>query len=326
VKDLLLLFRLPAAGLRLAVCATPRLSLEAATRHGLAEGSAAALAQGMAGALLLAATEQATGPGAARVDLQLDCSGPLRGLLVDADGAGAVRGLTRVNDLDRRGVPAADGPVPAPRQVGHGRFDARPLLSSVRDEQAGRLSILRASGEQAGLHRALVPFAGGDLAAGLSAFLRSDRAEGGELALEVALGTGDRPAAVAGALLWPDELEPGGAPADPQALLALGARLRADALSHSLQDVEPAAPGNAHALARALTERLSLGPPRLLHEVRPRFACRCSRERVLAALATLPAAELRSMASQDNGARTACDFCGARFEISAQELLGLLPA
>jgi len=52
-------------------------------------------------------------------------------------------------------------------------------------------------------------------------------------------------------------------------------------------------------------------------------ACRCSRDRVVRALATLARDELRDMAARDNGAEASCDFCGARYGISAAELLQL---
>ena len=79
MADLLLVLEAPNCGVRLAVCTAPLLSREASRRHGLADGSAGALAQGLAGSLLLAATDRADDPGEARVDVQLECKGPLRG-------------------------------------------------------------------------------------------------------------------------------------------------------------------------------------------------------------------------------------------------------
>lgn len=295
--DLLLVLEAP--GVRLAVCTASALARDAAARHELGAGSAAALAQGLTGALLLAATESA----GARVDVQLECGGPLRGLLVDADGSGAVRGLVRVNDLDLRGGRGQ-------AQVPPGRFDARPLLSSGQDEAAGLLSVLRAQPGSDALHRAAFPFAGADLGAALTLFLRNDRAAGGELALEVLHGEGEPLAAVAGALLWPVD------DADAETVRALGKPLRQTALPGALG-------GNAHAVAQELSRALALGPLRLLTEVRPRFACRCSRERLVRALQTLGKAELKDMAARDGGASATCDFCMATWRIPAAELLEL---
>ncbi|HXN56577.1 MAG TPA: Hsp33 family molecular chaperone HslO [Myxococcales bacterium] len=340
MADSLLIVAAPAAGLRLAVCGAPLLSREAAQRHGLAPGSAAALAQALAGSLLLAATDRPAGAPAGRVDVQLECGGPLRGLLVDADGSGAVRGLVRVGSLDRGGGRVETGLAQATRvgasaeaalegQGGEAllRFDAGPLLSGAKDDVAGMLSILRAAeaapGTDPELHRALVPFAGADLGAGISAFLRNDREGAGEMALEVLYRHGEPLAAVAGAMVLPAAAGPGNeaAPAEE-----LGARLRAGLLREALARAETGAPGNAHALAQELASRLGLGPLLVESELRPRFLCRCSRERVVRALSTLGAVELRDMAERDGGAEASCDFCAASYRISARELLELASA
>jgi molecular chaperone Hsp33 len=340
MADSLLIVAAPTAGMRLAVCGAPLLSREAALRHGLAPGSAAALAQALAGSLLLAATDRPVGAPAGRVDVQLECGGPLRGLLVDADGSGAVRGLVRVGSLDREGgrveagraATRAGGEAEAALQRPGGadallRFDAGPLLAGGKDEVAGMLSILRAGeaapGTDPALHRAVVPFAGADLGAGISAFLRNDREGAGEMALEVLYSRGEPLAAVAGAMVLP-----GAAGAGNEAVSAeeLGARLRSGLLREALARAENGAPGNAHALAQALAADLGLGPLRVESELRPRFLCRCSRERVVRALSTLGSAELRDMAERDGGAEASCDFCAASYRISARELLELASA
>lgn len=314
--DLLLVLEAYDAGLSLAVCTASLLAREASERHHLASGSAAALAQALTGALLLAATECAGDPQAPRVDVQLECGGPLRGLLVDADGSGAVRGLVRVNDLGREGARVGSEPAftalvpPAPLQ----RFDARPVLSTGQDEKAGLLSVLRAQPGSDTLHRAAFPFAGADLGAALTLFLRGDRPLGGELALEVLHRDGEPLAAVAGALVWPEGED------EEDRARALGKPLRQGSLHQAMLK---AAGGNAHALAQELSRELSLGPLRLSSEMRPRFACRCTRERVVRALGTLAAAELKDMAGRDGGASATCDFCMASYRISASELLEL---
>ncbi len=213
---------LEGAGVRLAVCSAAGVAREASARHGLKAGSAAALAQGLVGSLLVAATEKA------RVDVQLECGGPLRGLLADADESGAVRGLVRVNDLD---VALAARPS---------RFDARPILATPHDEKAGLISILRAREGEQSAHRAAFPFAGADLGAALTFFLRNDRALGGELALEVLVSAEEPLAAAAGALLW------GASEDDEQRVRPLGKPLRQGALHRAL--VRSA---DAHRLARS---------------------------------------------------------------------------
>ena len=315
MPDQLLVFAAGAAGARLAVCVAPKLSRDAAGRHALAPGSASALAQALAGTLLLAASEPK--PPQARVDVQLECGGPLKGLLTDADASGAVRGLVRVNGLDRDGSRTHSRGDASPGEPLR-RFDPRPLLATGHDERAGLLSIVRAEPGSDELHRAAFPFSGADLGAALTLFLRNDRARGGEMALEVLFGAGEPLAAVAGALLWAERED------EAEDLRALGKPLRQRVLHESLLRVESgAAGGDARALAEDLARALELGPLELQAEVRPRFACRCSRERVVRALATLARDELRDMAARDNGAEASCDFCGARYGISAAELLEL---
>jgi molecular chaperone Hsp33 len=316
MSDRLLVFVAKDADARLAVCVARDLSTEAAGRHALACGSAAALAQALTGTLLLAASDR--GIPQVRVDVQLECGGPLKGLLTDADSSGAVRGLVRVNELDRAGRRPTSGEASRNVDDGLHRFDPRPLLASPHDERAGLLSVVRAQPGSDELHRAAFPFAGANLGAALTLFLRNDRARGGEMALEVLFRAAQPLAAVAGALLWPQGAE------ESDELRAMGKPLRQNVLYEALLRVESSdARGDATALAHELAAALGIGPLDLEDEIQPRFCCRCSRERVVRALATLATDELRDMANRDNGAEASCDFCGARYGISANELLEL---
>jgi molecular chaperone Hsp33 len=199
-----------------------------------------------------------------------------------------VRGLVRVADLE----------------ANEGRFDPRPLLATRFDERAGILSILRAEPGRDSPHRAVFPFAGANLGAALTFYLRSERAEsGGEMALEVLFREGGP--LVAGALLWGDAA-------------ALGKQLRKSALHEAMLRAD-----TARGIARELAGAFRLGEVRPVREIAPRFSCRCSRERVVHALRTLGAAELRDMARKDGGASATCDFCAASYRVSAEELLEL---
>ena len=282
-------------GLRLVVCAARDLSREAGARHRLRPGSAGALAQGLTGALLLAAYERA------RVDVQLECNGPLRGLLVDADENGVVRGLVRVNALE------GSERSPEPQ-----RFDARSVLASRHDERAGMLSVLRAPAGGQGAHRAAFPFAGSDLGAALTLCLRGEREEGGEMAIEVLASAEEPLAAVAGVLLSPLPGE------DPERVRPLGKPLRQGGLAAALRGAS-----SARALADRIASALDLGPLRTIAELVPRFGCRCSRERVQRALRSLGSAELRDMAAKDGGAQLTCDFCNSGYAFTAEELLAI---
>jgi len=293
IADALITLDAPEARLRLVVCTASRVAREARSRHSLAPGSAAALAQGLTAALLLAAHERT------RVDVQLECNGPLRGLLVDGDESGAVRGLVRASALE--GGPRAAEPH---------RFDARPLLASAHDERAGMLSILRAPAAGEPPHRAAFPFAGADLGAALTLFLRGDREQGGEMALEVLVSAREPLAAVAGVVVAPREAS------DQEKGRMLGKPLRQGGLAEALRGAD-----GATAVAEAIARAFDLGPLHPRAQVEPRFACRCSRDRVVRALRSLGAPELGDMAARDGGARLTCDFCNAAYSFSAAELL-----
>src|SRR5438445_10016715 len=236
------------AGLRLALCSATGVARSASARHELAAGSAAALAQGLTAALLLA------GHQGTRVDVQLECNGPLRGLLVDADESGAVRGLVRAKDLE--GGPRSEDPT---------RFDGRPLFASRHDERAGALSVMCAPAGGLSAHRAAFPFAGADLGAALTLFLRSARGEGGEMAVGVLASVRDRVVAAGGFRVAPHRVAAG------ETARVVGLRLRQGGLAAALRSG-----GEAEQIADALARAFDLGPSRTVIASEPRFACRCS--------------------------------------------------
>lgn len=57
---------------------------------------------------------------------------------------------------------------------------------------------------------------------------------------------------------------------------------------------------------------------------RPFFACRCSRERFLAALATLPREDIEELAGSGEPTNTTCEYCNATYSLSVPELELLL--
>ncbi|HZR81691.1 MAG TPA: Hsp33 family molecular chaperone HslO [Candidatus Binatia bacterium] len=54
------------------------------------------------------------------------------------------------------------------------------------------------------------------------------------------------------------------------------------------------------------------------------YACRCSRERVLAMLASLPQKDVLDLVSAGEPAETTCEFCRAVYRVAPSELAGLL--
>jgi molecular chaperone Hsp33 len=64
--------------------------------------------------------------------------------------------------------------------------------------------------------------------------------------------------------------------------------------------------------------------PEVLHECRPRFACRCSREKVASVLRMFDPDELRDMMETDGQADVNCHFCAATYHFSRSELKTML--
>ena len=65
----------------------------------------------------------------------------------------------------------------------------------------------------------------------------------------------------------------------------------------------------------------------VLEERQVRFRCRCSRERVAAAILAMGRTEIESVLRDGAAApRSTCEFCGARYVVEESELRGLLSA
>ena len=74
----------------------------------------------------------------------------------------------------------------------------------------------------------------------------------------------------------------------------------------------------------ALQQLLMHLEPEVLEERKPRYACDCSRERIVRMLITLGADELRSMIAEQHGAEVDCHFCNKRYRFNEDELNELL--
>ena len=77
-------------------------------------------------------------------------------------------------------------------------------------------------------------------------------------------------------------------------------------------------------LSGALQQLLMHLEPEVLEEIKPRYACDCSRERIAHLLVTLGAEELRSMIDEQHGAEVDCHFCNKRYRFTEAELEELL--
>lgn len=254
--------------------------------HGLASSSAQLLGETLLAGGMLAALQKSEGT---RINLQVECDGPARGLLVDADPAGRVRGYVRAK---------------AVRFDQGERFDARPLLGS-----RGYVSVLRdVSGT---FYRGSVPLENGDLSRDLETYFAQSEQVETTLQLEVLSEGSEELGWVGGVMV---QRMPAG---DPSALEAARARLHGGAFLQALR--------TGARTPEAIIEAL-FGPDALetREERAIEYACPCSRERVLRALQTFGPGELFDMIHKDGKAEADCEFCGRHYEVSKEELQAIL--
>ncbi len=221
-----------------------------------------------------------------RINLQVSCDGPLGSLFVDASGVGNVRGYVGNPALGLEGAPGA--------------YRWRALLGNT-----GTLSVLRdLSGR---FYRSTVALAAFDLGQDLNNYFATSDQLPTWIAITVEPTAEDALGRVGGLLVqcFPE-----------------GDR---DALG-------PVANAASEMLARALETANSAGDfavkllpgIQVLAEHLAKFVCECSLERILAALATLPASDISDIIDKQGHAVVTCQFCARRHEVSREALERLL--
>ncbi|HEY8207894.1 MAG TPA: Hsp33 family molecular chaperone HslO [Myxococcaceae bacterium] len=282
---------LRAEDLRVVLALTGDLSRRARELAGMRPGSAAMLAQGLTAGLLLSALQKER----TRLNLQLECDGPLRGLFVDASSSGEVRGYAKNPHVEHIG--------------GEGEFRWRPVLGNT-----GFLSVLRDQGGGE-YYRSSVQLGRFDLAQDLESFF----ADSEQIRTEVMLGAvaeGEEPLAVVGGVLV--QPLPGG---DLEVLAAHGARLEAPGTFQAA--LQAGGRSGAAAAVKALFPGSDL---EVLARYPVTFQCSCSRERVKNALLAMGRVELDDLLAKDGQAEVTCQFCSTRYTVSGEEIRQLLEA
>jgi molecular chaperone Hsp33 len=275
---------LPGSGLQASLALVSGAAQEARRRHGLQPVPAALLAQALAGGVLLASLQK----GEARINLQLQCDGPLKGLFVDAGAGGDCRGYVRNPSLQVG--------------LGEGAYRWHPALGN-----SGLLSVLRDLGSE--YYRSSVELRAMDLAADLDHYFATSDQVPTRVALELR-GDGQEDLAVVAGLL---------VQALPDGEVALLERLGASLVG----DLGAAVEGGAFASGRALLEAVVPGV-QVTHEYPVAFRCSCSKERVLQTLGALGRQQLQEIVDTQGSAAVTCQFCAARHEVTLVDLLRLL--
>jgi molecular chaperone Hsp33 len=277
---------------RVVLALTSELSRQARATHKSEAASAALLSQGFTAAALMAALQK----GDTRINLQLECDGPLRGLFVDGDTSGLVRGYVKNTLVAHMGA--------------EGEYRWRPVLGNK-----GYISVLRdiGGGEY---YRSSVELERFDFVADLERyFVVSD-----QVATQLELrqlpatvdGVTDPLGLVAGVLLQP---LPNG---DRDAFQELGRQLRRD-FPEALR--AHGAEGGAALLKALLPGRADL---EVMSRYPLRYGCTCSPERVKRALLAMGREELTDLLEKEGKAEATCQFCTTHYVIPGEEIRELL--
>jgi molecular chaperone Hsp33 len=249
--------------------------------------AAGLFAQALTGALLASAVQ----PGEHRINLQLACDGPLRGLFADAQPGGGVRGFVR-NPL----VEFPQGP----------RFSGQAALG-----RSGYFAVLRdlMNGE---VYRGSVDLGAEEAAPELPwllerYYLQSEQTDTA-VALEVLAQGSQVLGKVAGLLVQP---MPDG---DRVAFNRIADQLRAGWLTEHLATADT----GLSWLLPLLGEELSI-----IEEHGASYTCTCSKERVVRALMTLGKEAIIDLWQKEGKAEARCEFCGRTYVVPGPELLAL---
>lgn len=248
--------------------------------HGLYPTAARLFAESLAAGLLVASLQKER----SRVNLQIECDGPIRGLFVDADLDGDVRGYVRAPAVHFPGDPAAG---------------ARAALGG-----SGYVSVLRDLGN-GHFYRGSVELRRMDLAQDLERYFAES--EQIPTTIDVAIvPRGDEPLGdVAGLLL---QRLPDG---EDAALAAARERLRGGAFRAAVARGATA----QEAIAAVGGEGFEL-----LADVEVAYRCGCSQERARAAVSALGHEGILDVLANERHAVITCEFCRQRYVIDEAEL------
>jgi molecular chaperone Hsp33 len=275
----------PSRGLRALFVRVGDISRMVRVLHGLTPTTGRLFAELLAGGALVGALQKEEGT---RVNLQLEGDGPVRGLFVDADPDGNVRGYVRAPGVDLPGDPAAA---------------ARAALG-----QSGYLSVIRDLGGGK-FYRSAVAIGGDDVAGVLRRWFAVS--EQVETALDLCvLPRGDEPLGQVAALLV--QRLPGG---EAAAVVDAGDAIAAGACREALA---------TGATALAVIEAVAGPGFELLADQEVAYRCGCSLARARAAVSALGADGVAEVLAEDGRAEVTCEFCHAHYVLDREALEALL--
>ena len=273
-----------AEGVRIYALCTTNLVQEAAARHHTSHLASAALGRAMNGALLLAATMKDN----ERITLRLKGDGPIGEVVADAEGTN-VRGYVGDPDVF---LPLKNGKLDVGGALGAGNIIVTRYLQNAE------------------------PFTGyaelvdGEIASDLTNYLYTSEQTPSSVALGVLVNKEGQVIASGGYFI---QAMPGCA---EETLAKLEENISLTPYVTQLLELGYTPEKMIETIARGLEVTIQ-------ESVELSYKCRCSREKILGALATLGQEDLTAM-SEDEETEVHCQFCNETCKFSGAEIAGLL--
>lgn len=273
-----------AEGVRIYALCTTNLVQEAATRHHTSHLASAALGRAMNGALLLAATMKDN----ERIALRLKGDGPIGEVVADAEGT-HVRGYVGDPDVF---LPLKNGKLDVGGAIGAGNIIVTRYLQNAE------------------------PFTGyaelvdGEIASDLTNYLYTSEQTPSSVALGVLVNKEGQVIASGGYFI---QAMPGCA---EETLAQLEENISLTLYVTQLLELGYTPEKMIKTIARGLDVTIQ-------ESIELSYKCRCSREKILGALATLGQEDISAM-SQDEETEVHCQFCNETYKFSGEEIARLL--
>lgn len=273
-----------AEGVRIYALCTTNLVQEAAIRHHTSHLASAALGRAMNGALLLAATMKDN----ERIALRLKGDGPIGEVVADAEGT-HVRGYVGDPDVF---LPLKNGKLDVGGAIGAGNIIVTRYLQNAE------------------------PFTGyaelvdGEIASDLTNYLYTSEQTPSSVALGVLVNKEGQVIASGGYFI---QAMPGCA---EETLAQLEENISLTPYVTQLLELGYTPEKMIETIARGLDVTIQ-------ESIELSYKCRCSREKILGALATLGQEDISAM-SQDEETEVHCQFCNETYKLSGEEIARLL--
>lgn len=279
--------------IRVMATVTTGVTAEAIRRHQTSPTVSAAFGRVLTGTLLLAATLKDFD----RLSVKLESSGPVGGIIAEADRNGRVRGYVKTPGVE---LPVRDD----------GKFDVRGIVGG------GMFYVVRESGFDYGLNKdpyvGSVPIVSGEIAEDFAYYLAKSEQIPSAVLLGVLLQNTEPFVKASGGVMV--QMMPG---ANEHIITMIEDTIaHAPHLTQVINDgAEP---------AELLKLALGVIDFEIMGEYPVEFKCNCSMERAHQMIAALGREEVGSMLSEDHGAVMTCGFCNEIYQLDEDDLRQIL--